>query len=71
MEHTPGPWHVDGVAICDKDGRHIARVYMPEGMTIEEHEANAKLIAAAPQIFKMMQNLAQSMGMKVCVDDCM
>lgn len=62
LNHTPGPWAVDGVAIradvahLDEDV-DIARVYMPLGMTLKEHEANAKLISLAPEMYEICKFL--------------
>lgn len=64
LNHTPGPWTVDGVAIradvahLDEDV-DIARVYMPLGMTLEEHEANAKLISLAPEMYEICRLIAK------------
>ena len=50
--HTPGPWHVEGQYVFSPPvasnpicatGRHL-------GQAIEEVEANARLIAAAPDL---------------------
>ena len=51
-KHTPGPWEVsgDGVSVTMKDnGQHVVAVAKaPQWLTGEEAEANAALIAAAP-----------------------
>ena len=52
MPHTSGPWEAvhDGTGIRCSDGRDIARIYMPPGMTPEEHVANSRLVASAPEL---------------------
>jgi hypothetical protein len=61
-KHTPGPWEYvsedDGHSIYDCDcGFHIARVTdgLPPGVT----EANARLIAAAPEMYEALECIAQ------------
>lgn len=39
--HTPPPWHIDGQFIRPSEGHHITEV---------EREANAHLVAAAPDL---------------------
>ena len=54
MEHTPGPWHVNGVdAILSVAGnRSVAKVYHPE--------ADAKLIAAAPALLEALEAIKKN-----------
>ncbi len=61
--HTPGPWHVDKLDICtDASGATIAEIY-PNGfgpgqrITAEEREANALIIAAAPDLLQALEEL--------------
>jgi hypothetical protein len=53
-KHTPAPWTVKGKEfIHDADHREIVYVLgygKMGGLTDSEHEANAKLIAAAPDL---------------------
>lgn len=61
-KHTPGPWAIfNGVDIYpdngDKRARHHIAEVSPEGyltddcdITSDEHKANARLIAAAPDL---------------------
>lgn len=53
-QHTPGPWHVaNGVQI--RSERHqIAKVWM---MRNGEGNANAKLIAAAPDLLEALRSV--------------
>jgi hypothetical protein len=48
--HTPGPWRSDpsGQHIRSASNQAVARVYDVEPYSITETEANARLIAAAP-----------------------
>ena len=52
--HTPGPWvarrmHTGGFDIFDPRNRDVVTVY-GGGVEIESREANARLIAAAPEL---------------------
>ena len=70
MAHTPGPWGVFGIAptyIGAKDnkegnclGRVVATTYGFPGVDIahEESVANARLIAMAPEMLKMCEEIA-------------
>ena len=44
--HTPGPWFID----MTQPGKAV--VYGPNGSCKEEHQANARLIAAAPDLLR-------------------
>lgn len=54
--HTPGPWEVycDGFSVAAEDG-HIVSTYV-EGNTDDECSANARLIAAAPELLEALQD---------------
>ena len=63
--HTPGPWYVkrNGVRspVNSEDGRHIAMInYNPMTIPDEMHEANARLIAAAPEMLEVLIDLQES-----------
>src|ERR1700676_739230 len=49
MTHTPGPWLYDGMAIHTNDGIMIAGL-SSVCKTAKEIDANARLIAAAPEL---------------------
>jgi len=68
--HTPGPWDTeDGEVFVDADSRHIATVTFDRDFegTVEEHRvlharwqqqhANARLIAAAPELYEALRNI--------------
>ncbi len=54
MSHTPGPWQADGQRVWANAGDpvYIASLKFANDseMTIEEKEANTRLIAAAPDL---------------------
>ena len=69
MKHTPGPWETvplyddplneaenENMRIEEAGGVHrgICRVWYP-GFVTEEDRANARLIAAAPEMFEALQ----------------
>lgn len=82
-KHTPGPWHIqrqgkDGnngrfmFAIQSEDGREIVddRIHVL-GRTYFELEANAKLIAAAPELFDAADGLIEFINAYVArFEDC-
>jgi hypothetical protein len=53
--HTPGPWQfdTDSDTIDSADGRQLAGVFGPK---LEAH-ANARLIAAAPELLAALEGL--------------
>lgn len=73
--HTPGPWseHGDGGCECglifSPDGNaYVAKVYGPADLTLdgpdcvpnrERQRANARLIAAAPELYEALRNLVE------------
>lgn len=52
--HTPGPWHVDGIHV-GSEAYIVARVEAFEPRA--EREANARLIAAAPELLAVVADL--------------
>jgi hypothetical protein len=60
--HTPAPWQVDysgncHIGITDKNERTIAFCNL-QNEDGDEDEANAKLIAAAPDLLEALQDIA-------------
>src|SRR5690606_19394978 len=57
-KHTPGPWAVDGkgsqAIVRANDLRIVSIRHRLDG---DEHEANARLIAAAPELLEALQLL--------------
>lgn len=61
-KHTPVPWHIDAgprhYSIYNQRGRVIADMRLHNNrVPIKETEANAHLIAAAPELFHIVQRL--------------
>lgn len=62
MSHTPGPWYRDGhkddvvrsVIVRDATGFEVA---LTRHWGVKETEANANLIAAAPELLKHLQHM--------------
>lgn len=55
--HTPGPWETShdghgGIYVGDKNGRQVGFVSLRS-----EQEANARLIAAAPELLEALRDL--------------
>lgn len=60
-KHTPGPWIQEGDWVSDQDGNSIHR-----GL----HTANARLIAAAPDLFFALHRCMiafEKMGLSNCL----
>ena len=52
MKHTPGPWNYDrsGYSLYVNSGRELVTALSMDGKRLETSEANARLIAAAPDL---------------------
>ena len=55
MKHTPGPWSINGNKI-DGNGYHIASI---NSHATTEGRANARLISAAPELLKVLQEIVK------------
>lgn len=68
QKHTPGPWTTedctDGIAI-ESGGKYIADVHyhIAGAMSAQETQANAALIAAAPEMLEVLEMLLAHRGM--------
>lgn len=66
-KHTPGPWVSanDDSAIQPAEGDRfdIARIYWPEATRETEWRANARLIAAAPELLEALADLVSRVDM--------
>jgi hypothetical protein len=72
-KHTPGPWHwwkaeIDGKPV--DDDRHVTTLDGPNGNSIVYHDAqwrvsdaNARLIAAAPDLLEALRDLLRDNGL--------
>ena len=69
-QHTPGPWNIDGDAVWAATIEGILVHREPIGPfkpTRKEQEANARLIAAAPDLLHQLQEACQFVA-KVSAD---
>jgi hypothetical protein len=61
-KHTPGPWQSGGCVVYGPDGAGVADlvagVCNHNGRSPDETEANARLIAAAPELLKALEPFA-------------
>jgi hypothetical protein len=64
-QHTPGPWHISGSTVKGphpKDPQNrlriVAQTVFDKGTWIDETRANARLIAAAPDLLEALQYMA-------------
>jgi len=62
MKHTPVPWTLEydySLVMPAKDGNHIvtAGPIGPDEASREEKRANARLIAAAPELLQALQDM--------------
>lgn len=66
-QHTPGPWFADGHYICSAEPDIYARqiaVTCDDGITgNSERIANARLIAAAPELLEALNGLFEQCSM--------
>ena len=65
-ERTPGPWHIKAGydwVIESQDGVSVAGIYTPRGVR-EVRQANARFIAAAPDMEKALDGL-----LRMCFED--
>lgn len=63
-QHTPGPWRIHGVTkttILNEEGKEIYDGANYQN-NFEEAKANAKLIAAAPELLEALKNLVEYLG---------
>lgn len=72
-KHTPGPWKICGGFIADSRGEAAIAKFVPiDGVTWcdsaagNETQANARLIAAAPELLAALQELTE--GMQLVMD---
>lgn len=56
---TPGPWHVDGLAVFCANGSLVAEAHEDYFTFTEVDQANARLIAAAPDLLKALQAIVE------------
>lgn len=59
--HTPGPWVKDGCVVLSNDedrGMRFAIAERVRGRNHDDQEANARLIAAAPELLEAVKTMA-------------
>lgn len=67
LKHTPGPWRSENQFSCkilNENGVCVAVPHGPEGRWVdvkEEHEANARLIAAAPELLEALKSIMEEL----------
>lgn len=54
---TPGPWRADRRSILAGNGTCIAEVFSGAAGSLDEADANERLIAAAPDLFDVVTRL--------------
>lgn len=73
MTHTPGPWHIAKSGnIQSQHGITVAVPYGPAGKFVDvepEHQANAHLIASAPELLMALEALAPMFGRPGVAED--
>jgi hypothetical protein len=64
VEHTPGPWTVNGTAIESAEFP-VAYVQDDRDVPVGDWKANARLIAAAPEMYAAIKQQLQSLDGRV------
>ena len=59
-KHTPGPWKVDGTYIYEVEQDKILAEVETYNNNELPYEANARLIAAAPEMYEFIKDLAST-----------
>jgi len=64
MKHTPGPWNYDrsGYSLYVNSGRELVTALSMDGKRLETSEANARLIAAAPDMLDALMDFVSYFG---------
>ncbi len=58
MSHTPGPWTVIGEYVAVADGLPVAQVGTFGWMHPDVIQGNARLIAAAPELLRVIKSMS-------------
>ena len=60
-QHTPGPWKEDKYGcVIDAGGRVVCNEFCTTSIPLAESLANARLIAAAPELLEALENLLRN-----------
>lgn len=75
-QHTPGPWKIDdrdGAIFCDDNGVAICYLRNKHEDDLHNSQANARLIAAAPDLLDALQNAYMVLygGNSVSIEDAL
>jgi hypothetical protein len=64
IKHTPGPWNYDrsGYSLYVNSGRELVTALSMDGKRLETSEANARLIAAAPDMLNALMDFVSYFG---------
>jgi hypothetical protein len=68
QNHTPGPWKTNCLHIERQNGQSIAATVHDSWQTEEEELANARLIAAAPELLEALQQCVGLLSVAVMAD---
>ena len=71
--HSKGPWRADGISVLSESGRTLAVTVKNDVQPIEQAQANARLMAAAPELYDALElvlavhaeTLGDDLGMQV------
>ena len=60
-KHTQREWHNNGLEIRSQSGMILANIYkhLPSNQSLEEAEANARLMASAPELLEALNELKE------------
>ena len=64
VEHTPGPWHLIAgppafIRVVNENADTLARLYRDDVPDWRTNEANARLIAAAPELLAALKAIVE------------
>ena len=69
-KHTPGPWEIKNQNLVAEGGNCVlANLHMWQGDAPDEGKANARLIAAAPELLAALQAMFRAAEMRD-MDNC-
>ena len=67
--HTPGPWHSASksettwnIGVYTDSGEEVAHIAVKSALVAQRRNADARLIAAAPELLKALQRLTHPMA---------
>lgn len=55
--HTPGPWTATGIHVFGANDEHVAKALIENDQPLDVARANARLIAAAPDLLAVLKAL--------------